>query len=185
MPKTKATPSTSTDPELWIDESCYRARLRSYPTGLYKIADSRRTPHGWMRIHDLYVPDGCPQRSYDKGDLRHRVEVMVPICTRLYQGAMQQKACDKARRLRWDRQQEEAEQELRDWLDSLPFGADAYKEDPRRWDHGCGPDGERSREMDMYRWLRRKAAEHYPDELRNVKAEIRGKHGLPEGAPLW
>ena len=166
-----------------------RARITRRGLSAYSLkggATYRRSIGGWTRLHPVRVPDRLDTNAgHDtRWELSEHVEALNQVCARLYQADLQQKAQREADRLNRRRRVEAARQEYEEWLDTLPFGADAYKEDPDRWVYPGQDDRGHAREMSTERWLHRKAHKHYPDEAKNVAAEIRGKYDLHRAVRL-
>jgi len=182
MPQTKP----RTDTEWDIETDHYRMSItRSSFTGRHEVhKEEHRRACGWTRLHPIHVPDRFSRLSDNRSDLIERGKEMAKVCARLYQQSAQQKAERKADSLDYQRRKQQAKTEYRDWLQTLPLTADAYKEGRNRMKTGYGEEGRESREMSVTEWLAQEAQRRWPEEACNVKAEIKGRYNLPTGVLL-
>ena len=165
-----------------------RARITRRGLSAYSLKGGttyRRIPGGWTRLHPVRVTDRLDTiEGFDtRWELSEHVEALNQVCARLYQSDLQQKAQREAERLDRRRRTEAARAEFKDWLNTLPVSADAYREDPDAWIYP-GQEGKRARKMSLTRWMAREAQRQWPEETANVKAEIRGEHSLHSGVQL-
>lgn len=165
-----------------VELSHFRARVRLRPEfdTFYASRAERLTRGGrWVSIYTSGLI-----RADSKEELEEALEGWNETAQRRLNAKQMQKARRERKRYLRTQRRKEAREEYSQWLDTLPIdAADLYKEDPDHFRYTGGPNGGREKRS-MTDFLDLKALEYWPEQTREMKDEIRQRHGLRDNARL-
>lgn len=146
---------------------------------------------GWRKLRYGVVCRTTPFTPSSKEEAIEKAKRIDRKMKRKVNAIRQKAAVNKRERQKREEKIEAAREEFQEWVDSLPFAsADAYKEDPDRWQyHGYDPSrrtnrGRTASRKSMNQWALEKARQKCPERVAEKAEEIREKHDLHSGIGL-